>query len=297
MISEITVSIGIDDFHPESSKNGYDCGGDMKAGSFAFVDELLAVEPDAKATLYVTPDWAYKPYGRWERGLFDLRAHPAWTEWLKGCCSDGRLELAEHGLFHWRCEWPFGEEFRDTSKDESLRLLRKAREIFSETGLPVSRGFRPPCWAIGKGLVEALGEYDFEFVAASSDVVSDVRPGTTSCQWGLRSVSLLHPEPIGDTAVVNIPANWDPYWSDVERAFHIVEAGGVVAVTSHIQAAYWGETIENGLSRGILDKMIHLFGALRDRYHSSITFLTHSELCRRARAACSLPPAAARPNA
>jgi len=58
---EAAVIIGIDDIHPESSTEGFDCGGNIEGGALDRIKLFMENYSKVPITLYVTPDWRYRP--------------------------------------------------------------------------------------------------------------------------------------------------------------------------------------------------------------------------------------------
>lgn len=287
MPGQPVFNLNFDDIHPESSTEGSDCGGDREKGVFGYFKRIWKKYPYVKITLFVTPNWIDrsnirfpmyyvnrllgKKYTReWGMDTFRLDKYKDWCDWLN---SFENFELAAHGLYHHRETDPHGAEFLGMSRDECLSRLKTAEEIFSRSGLRVSRGFRPPGWGISDGLFEALRELDYEFIACSGDMNVPITQDAVVKETGIKNVPLLYPSK--HCGMVNIPQNWDIKKSDIKRALEIAKLDGLVSAKGHIAGIYDGEVIQNGLNDESFENIMAL---LEELENFNIRYLTMHEI-------------------
>lgn len=298
-------TIGIDDIHPECSENGCDCGGDLEEGALRLLVNLLESHPQIKVTLFITPDWIFKPqrlgirfiqrhisrgglFDRilterlqrtWSHGQFriDDKRYEGWRAFLKGMASSGKFNLAFHGLHHFQSYVRYPCEFLHADSDKCRLKLRTAKELFDKTGLPYTMGFAPPGWGVTENLIDALVKENFNYIAGCADAESPVSPKTLCNGAGIKGVPLYFPSIIKGK-LMNIPRNWDLEGSSIERAKQIIEIGGLIGVHGHIADNYHGNKIGNGVTPENVKHLDELICFLEQNYPNKIWFTTFNDL-------------------
>src|SRR6185295_857761 len=162
----------------------------------------------------------------------------------------------------------FAVEFQNQSYEECVAIVHTASGIFTRAGLRFVRGFLPPGWQLTTQLTRALDDSGFSFVCSARDIRTEIRRGAKSGMSGLRGVSLLEPQLIGDT-LVHIPTNFQAT-SDFSRAKSIVECNGLVSIKAHIFKEAGGHTMVDGLDAAYADRLSALFTKLEATYGDSL---------------------------
>ncbi len=284
----------VDNIHPESNREGWDCGGDRERGVFRHLLDLRKRFPQVKVTLFVTADWTDRSQPLWARALgravpewrrnprhwppstFRLDRHREWCRWL---ASLEGFELAFHGLHHYNPRGFHGQEFIGLGYDECVSRLRRSEEIFRQTGLPASRGFRSPGWEVTEPLLRALADLNYDYVAGSGDFETPPSRTAVSEGAGLRGPPLIFPA--YHRGVLNLPQNWDIRKSSVERGLAIVREGGLLSAKGHINPVYENERYDNGLSEETMNHLCEMLEALEGE---EVRYMALSEVARGFRA-------------
>ena len=280
------VCVSVDDVHPAAD-------GVADAGAIGLLRTLLERHPQLKATLFVTPDWrpahlvSTRLLGRvpflskrvyhidlHPEGLLRIDRHPAFAAELR---SLPRTEFAPHGLHHVHRGPRLAVEFQEQTRVECARAVRSAVQIFDSAALPLTKGFCPPGWTLPPSLLDALEELEFTYVTAARDINSSIRPDATNAMSGLRGVSIVRPEYIGSGRVVHLPVNFQAT-SPRERAYQIIESGGLLSIKAHAFRHEGGHTMLDGLHDGYCKYLDTLFADLEQRYGSSLWWASMSEI-------------------
>lgn len=273
-MSQVYFNLSFDDIHPESSKDGNDCGGDRDEGVFNFFFKLWKICPSLKITLFVTPNWidrandsfpvrklkqifGFKYTNVWNGEPFLLTRHKDWCRWLN---SIKNVEIALHGYSHHANSRFHSQEFQGMTYSACKRRLERSEGIFKASGLNYVRGFRPPGWGISDGLFRALGELKYDFVSLDS----------IPCK--IDSLSRYKIEKYH--GLVNVPQNWDIAHGTIAEALDIVEKHGLLMAKGHICDFYDGERIRNGLNDVTFENLCDLLKAIK----SKVSFATMSEI-------------------
>jgi hypothetical protein len=279
------VCLSVDDVHPAA---------DGAAGGAALdlLSSLLERHPRLRATVFVTPDWRPAQLVRTrllgrvpllaERvyhvdlhpaGLLRLDRYPKLVERLRRL---PRAEIAPHGLHHVHRGSRLAVEFQQQTYAECLRAVRRAVQIFESAHLPIAKGFCPPGWNLPPPLLAALETLGFSYVTAARDIETPINADATNAMSGLRDVSIVRPELIGG-GIVHLPVNFQAT-STRERAFDIINAGGLLSIKAHAFKDEGGHTMLDGLDAAYRDYLDALFGALEQRYGDSIWWASMSEI-------------------
>jgi peptidoglycan/xylan/chitin deacetylase (PgdA/CDA1 family) len=299
------VVIGIDDVHPESSLDGYDCGGDLDRGVLGLIENFLKRYRNVKITLFVTPCHMFLPQifgiekmhkitrsilGKITDSIFyrlfiktlkpdkyDIEKSEAFNLYLANLTKKGQVEIGIHGCFHFHVIPPYSSEFKHLSKQEARRRIRIAVKKLAKARIPFVRGFAPPGWGVNKNLIKVLVEEGFIYIAGSADFRTPITYNATSNEAGLKGVPLIFPSLIS-TKFVNIPRNWTPHRNDITRALKIIELRGLLGIHMHIENVYHGIYLGNGITIENLNKLEKLIDIIEKIYGNTIAFLNFSEV-------------------
>ena len=282
----------VDDVHPPQD------AADEHA-ALRLLRELLARHPQLKVTLFVTPDWRPAQLVRTRmlgrvplvsqhvyhvdlhpRGLLRLDRHPRFVDALRGL---PRTEIAPHGLHHVHRGAKLAVEFQEQTFAECVQAVRRATQIFDSARLPYAKGFSPPGWNLPPPLLAALEHLGFDYVSAARDIDTPIQPDATSGMSGLRNVSLVRPEPIGTGRIVHLPVNFQAT-SPLQRAFDVIDGGGLLSIKAHAFKHEGGHTMLDGLDGEYFHYLDGVFTALERRYGDSIWWASMSEIAAACRA-------------
>ena len=287
------VVFSIDDIHPGTSSDAYEAGGDLAAGALGLVERLLEAHPDLHVTLFTTPDWreispkvtrrllAKVPVLRdrvylapvLEAGTMRIDRHPKFVAYLK---SMPRTHVGLHGLHHVHPGHTILVEFQNQSVAACKTILRQSMALFETAGLPIVPGMTPPGWNAPPALLTAMSELGLRFIGSARDIRSPVTPDATAQMSGLRGVPLYAPAIVAP-GLVHIPANFQAT-SPKERAFEIIESGGLLAVKAHIIKNALGHVALDGIDALYCNYLDVLFTVLEARYGDSLWWPSLAEL-------------------
>lgn len=291
------VCFSIDDVHPGKASDGYDGGGDMQAGALGLVEDLLRKHPKLHVTLFTTPDWretnpaptrrvlALVPYLRNRvyltkvrpRGSMRLDRHPEFVRYLT---SLPRAEVALHGLHHLHKGPVIVVEFQKQSVEECEATLGESMSIFRSAGIDFVKGMAPPGWNAPANLLAAMANVGLAFIASARDVKTEIVRGAKADMSGLKGVSLLEPELVARGRLVHFTSNFQAT-STKERAFRIIEAGGLLCIKGHIIKNAMGHVALDGIDPLYCNYLDVLFGALESRFGDSLWWTSMSEIADR----------------
>lgn len=291
------IVFSIDDVHPAGLDDPYEAGGAGPLGALGYVEELLTAHPRLRTTLFVTPDWrpisvlptrtrcSKIPFLReflrlapaWPRGRMRLDRHPRFNAYLR---SLPRTEIAAHGLHHLHRGPDLTCEFQRQSRTTCERKLRRSIEIFAAAGLPLTPGMQAPRWQAPANLLDALDATGFSFVSSARDLDTPVVPKARCAGSGLQGVSMLAPERLGAARPLHFPVNFQAT-SPFERAFEIVEAGGLLSIKAHIAKNMLGHVMRDGLDDRYVERLHDLFTILAERYGDGLWWTSMGEIAAR----------------
>lgn len=292
------VCFTIDDIHPGRTQDGYDGGGDLGAGALGLVQKLLERHPLLHVTLFTTPDWRettphptrlarHVPWLRdrvylaplHPEGTMRLSRHPAFVAYLK---QMPRTEVGLHGLHHVHVGPTVLVEFQEQNATESADILKQSMALFDEAKLPFVKGMTPPGWNAPPGLIEAMAQLDFDFLASARDIKSPITADAKANMSGLKGVSLVGPEWIAGGRLLHVPSNFQAT-SPIERAIELVEVGGLVSIKAHIIKSAHGHVALDGVDALYMNYLDVLLSRLEDRYGDSLWWTSMGEIGRTAR--------------
>jgi hypothetical protein len=286
------VVLSIDDIFPGTSQSAYESGGDLEKGALGHLLWLLERHPQLQLTLFVTPDWrqvspvAHRFWRRvpWLRnqmylanvlpkGTMDVRNHPEFVAFLNAM---PRTEIALHGLHHIHPGESVSVEFQLQDRETCVKMLGEAMDIFEEAGLRWTRGLQPPGWNCPPALQQACRDVGIEWVTSARDIITPVSKQAKTAMSGLRGVSQIFPERLAPN-LLHISTNFQAT-SPPERAFDILDAGGVLSIKAHISKNVPGHRHLDGVDQLYMNYLDRLFDDIEHRYGDAIDWTTMGQL-------------------
>jgi hypothetical protein len=286
------VVMSVDDVFPGTSRSAYESGGDLEKGALGRLLWLLQRHPQLHLTLFVTPDWRrispvarrivrYVPWLRdriylarvLPKGTMDLRSHPDFVAFLNAM---PRTEIAIHGLHHINRGREVSVEFQNRDRVACAAMLAEAMRIFEESGLRYVRGLQPPGWHCEPALQDACRDVGIGWVASARDILTPVSKHAKTAMSGLSGVSMLFPERIAPN-LLHISTNFQAT-SVPERAFDILDAGGVLSIKAHITKNVPGHSHLDGVDDLYVNYLDRLFDDIEQRYGDAIDWTTLDQL-------------------
>ena len=299
------VVMSVDDIFPGTSQSAYEAGGDLEKGALGRLLWLLERHPQLQLTLFVTPDWRrtspiadrFWRHAPWLRdrmylakvlpkGTMDIRNHPEFVAFLN---SMPRTEIALHGLHHINPGHSVSVEFQHQDRIACAGMLVDAIRIFEESGLRYVRGFQPPGWTCSVALQQACRDVGIEWVTSARDIRTPVSMDAKTAMSGLGGVSMLFPERIAPN-LLHISTNFQAT-SVPERAFDILDAGGILSIKAHITKNVPGHTHLDGVDDLYMNYLDRLFCDIEERFGDAIDWTTFGQLASSLSASSlTLPP-------
>ena len=286
------VVMSIDDIFPGTSQSAYEAGGDLERGALGRLLWLLQRHPQLELTLFVTPDWRrisavadrfwrHVPWLRdrvylarvLPKGTMDLRNHPEFVAFLN---TMPRTETAVHGLHHIHPGYSVSVEFQHEERAACAAMLAEAIRIFEGSGLRYVRGLQPPGWNCGLAVQQACRDVGIEWISSARDIQTPISKDARTAMSGLRGVSLLFPERIAPN-LLHISTNFQAT-SAPERAFDILDAGGILSIKAHITKNVPGHTHLDGVDDLYMNYLDRLFEDIEQRYGDAIDWTTLGRL-------------------
>jgi len=290
------VCFTIDDVHPGRSSDAYEAGGDLERGALGHVQWLLDRHPQLHVTLFTAADWreispmptrkllAGIPFVRdrvllapvLSAGTMRLDRHPQFVSFLN---SMPRTEIGLHGLHHVHAGPRIYQEFQDETFEQCEDKLSRALSIFCDAGLPVPLGMTPPGWQASPALLSAMRSVGLRFVGSARDIKTPVDRSAVASMSGLSNVSLIFPERL-PCGLVHFTTNFQAtsHW---ERAKHIVDAGGLLAVKAHIAKDYLGYVMIDGVDSLYSNFLDLLFSRLEHEYGDALWWPSMGQIAQR----------------
>jgi Uncharacterized protein conserved in bacteria (DUF2334) len=286
------VVMSVDDIFPGTSQSAYEAGGDLERGALGRLLWLLERHPQLQLTLFVTPDWRrispiadrfwrHVPWLRdrvylarvLPKGTMDIRKHPEFVGFLNAM---PRTEIALHGLHHVNLGHSVSVEFEHRNRAACAGMLAKAMQIFEESGLRYVRGLQPPGWTCSSALQQACRDVGIEWVACARDIQTPVSKDAKTAMSGLHDVSMLFPERIAP-GLLHMSTNFQAT-SAPERAFDILDAGGILSIKAHITKNVPGHTHLDGVDDLYMNYLDRLFCDIEQRYGDAVDWTTLGRL-------------------
>src|SRR5260370_4038938 len=148
--------------------------------------------------------------------------------------------------------------------------------MFEESGLRYVRVLQRPGWNCGLALQQACRDVGIEWLASARDIQTPVSKDAKTAMSGLSGVSMLFPERIAPN-LVHISTNFQAT-SAPERAFDILDAGGILSIKAHISKNVPGHTHLDGVDDLYMNYLDRLFDAIQQRYGDAIEWTTLDRL-------------------
>jgi len=286
------VVLSVDDIFPGTSQSAYEAGGDLEAGALRHLLWLLNRHPQLKLTLFVTPDWRrispvahrflrHLPWLRdrvylakvLPKGTMDIRNHPQFVAFLNAM---PRTEIALHGLHHINPGHSVSVEFQHQDRAACAAMLAEALQIFEDSGIRYVRGFQAPGWTLSPALQQACRDVGIEWVMSARDILTPVAKDARTAMSGLGGVSMLFPDRIAP-GLLHVSTNFQAT-STPERAFDILDAGGILSIKAHISKNVPGHTHLDGVDDLYMNYLDRLFDDIEQRYGDTIEWTTLGQL-------------------
>jgi len=298
------VVMSVDDVFPGTSRSAYESGGDLAQGALGRLLWLLERHKQLQITLFVTPDWRrispvadrfwrHLPWLRdhlyladvLPKGTMDVRRHGEFVAFLNAM---PRTEIAIHGLHHINRGRSVSVEFQDRDREACGAMLAEAMRIMRESGLRHVGGLQPPGWDCHEALQQACRDVGIAWVTSARDIRTSVAKDAKTAMSGLRGVSLLFPERIAPR-LLHFSTNFQAT-SVPERAFEILDAGGVLSIKAHIAKNVPGHLHLDGVDDLYMNYLDRLFFDIEQRYGETIEWTTLNQLATPLAASASPPP-------
>jgi len=286
------VVMSVDDLFPGTSQDAYEAGGDLEKGALGRLLWLLERHPQLRLTLFVTPDWRQiSPVAHrfWRhvpwlmdrvflatvlpKGTMDIRSHPDFVAFLNAM---PRTEVAIHGLHHINRGRSITVEFKEQDRNTCANILNEAIQLFEQSGLRYVRGLQPPGWDCSPALQQACVDVGIKWVASARDIKTQVSKDAKTAMSGLRGVSMLFPHRIVPN-LMHFSANFQAT-SMPERAFDILDAGGVLSIKAHISKTVRGHVHLDGVDDVYMNYLDRLFDDIEQRYGDAVEWTTFDRL-------------------
>lgn len=305
-MSKRFVVIGIDDLHPETSRGGEDCGGDLSGGKLDLLQDFSNKYKKIKINLFLTPNWRFKEqfFGistiqnflykykfnkfynlvndairSWPENKFNI-LNPEFEEWrnkIRAMVRSGNFYIGIHGLYHMGPAPPYAAEFKYLDQKETVRRLNEALNTIKQSGISFEMGFAPPGWGIGKHLLNVLSELNFKYIAGIADFKTKIERKAKIKMFNDMKASLLYPQFVV-RELVNIPRNWSLGFSTIDRAIEILENDGILGIHGHMENEYEGCYLGNGITSKNLSKLEDLLINLEMKYGEELIYVSFGEL-------------------
>jgi hypothetical protein len=125
-------------------------------------------------------------------------------------------------------------------------------------------------------LQQACRDVGIEWVASARDIRTPVSKDARTAMSGLRGVSMLFPERIAPN-LMHISTNFQAT-SAPERAFDILDAGGILSIKAHITKNVPGHVHLDGVDDLYMNYLDRLFDDIEQRYGDTIDWTTLGQL-------------------
>ncbi|MEO8180411.1 MAG: hypothetical protein ABI895_16360 [Deltaproteobacteria bacterium] len=296
---DAAVVFSIDDVHPGRSRQDYDGGGDLGAGALGLVDWLLRRHPELRVTLFITADWRETrptpsrvlsaiPLLRDRLYLAPVlpkgsRRVDRAPEFVRYVSRLPGVEVAFHGLHHIHRGPLVHVEFQRESVGECEATLREMESIFSAADWQFVRGLCPPGWNAPEALLSALQRLDYDFLASARDIRTPVATGARTAMSGLLGAPLFTPAWVGEgQGLLHFSTNFQAT-SPLERAFSVLDAGGLLAIKAHIIKNAHGHIALDGVDQTYFNYLDALFLELGRRYGERLWWTSMGKVARHIR--------------
>lgn len=287
------VCFTIDDIFPGKSSDLYEAGGDLEKGVFKHLLWLTERHPQLKTTLFTTADWrethpfpqrkllAKIPRLRdqfylskvLKKGTMSLVNHPEFVSFLN---QNKQFEIAFHGLHHVHKGLKIPVEFQHQTQNEFDVIITEMMRIFEQSKIEHVKGICPPGWNAPEQLINILINKDFNFLASSRDVFTEISKDAKCNMSGLKGTSLIYPE-YTSSKLIHFPSNFQPN-NNIDRAHAIIENQGVLAIKGHMIKRVANYVALDGIDAAYMNYLDVLFSTLEDQYGDDIWWTTMGEI-------------------
>jgi hypothetical protein len=263
------ICFSVDDVHPAVSCD--------PRPAFDRLRALQERHPRLKITLFTTPDWRSTEPKQGAlllpEGTCRLNRHPDFCALLRDWPN---VEVALHGLTHVGRGANPVIEFDSCSRDECARMIREALAIFEEADVPVVRGMSPPGWIASASLIEAMHDTGMRFIASARDLTTPIGCGAKVHGSGLQGLSLIEPQRL-ENGLLHFTTNFQAT-SSKERAFAILDCGGLLAIKAHLLTELGSYKALDGVTDAYMQFLDELFNEIESRYDDSVSWTSMGEL-------------------
>lgn len=307
---QAAIIFSIDDIHPAGWDAHYEAGGGLEHGVLGRTDRLLKRHPKLQALLMVTPDSRLRaPYANpWQQlaryipglnqcmhaarvhkaGTYRIDHHPEFVDYVR---MQPRMSVAMHGYQHVSGGSRYALEFENLDDEQCLQRIEAGKAIFDASQLNISKGFASPASALRGPLIRALQKAEFEYIFSARDLHTPITERSKTLGSGLRGAALIHPQRIENTDIIHFPTNFQAT-SSADRAFSILDAGGLLSVKAHAFKYAFKHIQADGLD-GLYGNFLDLlFSRLEDRYGDGLWWTSPAAIAARindSQASCNTP--------
>ena len=288
------VCFTIDDIHPAKSTDFYEAGGDLEKGNLRLVNWLLKRHPKLKTTFFTTANWReispiptrrllqkipilrdkFFLAKRYKKDAMNLERHPEFVEYLNN--MEG-AEIAFHGLYHVHKGLKIPVEFQNQTEDEFNEIIKEMTRIFKDSGLDHVKGICPPGWNAPEPFLNQLIEHNFDFLASSRDIFTEVNEKAEANMSGIKGVPLIYPTRIKSDRILHIPTNFQAN-STVDRAKRIVDHSGLLSIKAHMVKSALGFIAIDGVDELYMNYLDVLFTQLENEYGDDLWWTSMGEI-------------------
>jgi len=288
------ICFSIDDIHPSKSSDSYEAGGDLSNGNLGLVEWLINRHPKLKTTLFTTADWrettpfitkkilSKTPYFNskyylakvLKKGTMSLTNHPEFVKYLN---TLKRTDIALHGLHHIHKGKNIPQEFQSQTEDEFDLLLKEMLSIFNKSKINYVKGICPPSWNAPDDLLNQLINNNIKFVASARDIFTPISKEAKTNMSGLKNLPLIYPSLIKENKIVHIPTNFQAT-SKIDRAFKIIDNGGLLCIKAHIIKNTFGHIAYDGIDQLYINYLDSLFTILEKKYGDDLWWPSMNEI-------------------
>lgn len=208
------------------------------------------------------------------RGTMRLDRHPEFVRYVQ---TLPRTDVALHGLHHLRTGPNTLAEFAGRSERRCRHILGESIRLFKAAGLPFSPGLCPPVWHFTAQLGRAMVHHNLRWIASARDLKTAITPGAVTSGSGLRGAALTRPQRLNENGLLHFPTNFQAT-STLNRAFAILDGGGLLSIKAHISKHLPGHTLLDGLDETYRAYLDALFLAIERRYAGSLWWTSMNEI-------------------
>lgn len=288
------ICFTIDDIHPSKSTDFYEAGGDLEKGNLGLVKWLLERHSQLKVTLFTTANWReispvptrkvlaaipglrdkFYLAKRYKKDTMNLERHPEFVDFLNRM---ERTEIAYHGLYHVHKGLKIPVEFQDQSVEEFGDIIKEMIRIFEDSGIQHVKGICPPGWNAPDALLNQLVQNNFDFVASSRDLFTDISKDASTNMSGIKDVPLIYPTRLKEGKIVHFPTNFQAN-STIDRARKIIDNEGLLSIKAHIAKHVLGYMAIDGVDELYMNYLDVLLTNLENEYGEDLWWTSMGEM-------------------